>query len=77
MLRNVMKKNGLAEVRTSNGGKLTSDNARTKDSIRAQRVFMGSTVTAVTTTGRTYETTKGKLAKEALKKDLHRLIDKI
>ena len=77
MLRNVMKKNNIAEVRTANGGKLTATNARTTESIKAQRVFMGSTVTAVTTTGRTYETTKGKLAKEAFKKDLHKLIDKI
>ena len=76
MLRNVMKKNGLSEVRTSNGGRLTTDNARSKESVKAQATFMGSKVTAVTTTGRIYETTKGKLAKEAFKKDLHRLIDK-
>ena len=76
MLRNVMKKNGIAEVRTSNGGKLTTNNARSKESVKAQATFMGSKVTAVTTTGHTYETTKGKLAKEALKKDLHRIIDK-
>ena len=76
MTRKTLAMNGLVGIRTENGGVLTSTNAMTKASAKAQRTFTGSTVTAVREDGTTYQTTKAKLQKEAAKQTLKNFIDR-
>ena len=76
MTRKTLAMNGLVGIRTENGGVLTSTNAMTKASAKAQRTFTGSTVTAVREDGTTYQTTKAMLQKEAAKQTLKNFIDR-
>ena len=46
MLRSNLRILGISEVKTNNGGVITATNARTKESVKAQATFTGSSVTA-------------------------------
>lgn len=76
MTRKTLAMNGLIGIKTENGGVLTTTNAMTKQSAKAQRTFTGSTVTAVREDGTTFQTTKAKLQKEAAKQTLKNFIDR-
>lgn len=76
MTRRTLAMNGLRAIRTENGGVLTGTNAMSADSAKAQRTFTGSTVTAIRIDGTTYQTTKAKLQKEAVKQTLKNFIDR-
>lgn len=71
-----MAKAGYTEIRTSNGGVLKADNARTKDSIKAQATPTWGKVTAIKN-GREVQTSKIAIQKDIFKANMHKLIDKI
>ena len=88
MLRNTLKKCGIAEVRTYNGGKITATNARTKESIKAQTQPTTQHCTAVYNDGHTEDLRKCAILKKAVqltheenkakvKANLHKLVDKL
>lgn len=76
MLRSNLRVLGITEVKTTNGGRITATNARSKESVKAQATFTGSTVTA-TIKGKDVVTTKHNINKAARGVKLHKLIDKI
>ena len=76
MTRNNLTANNLLGIRTPNGGVLTTTNAMTKQSAKAQRTTAFTRVIAVREDGSTYETTKAKLQKETLKHNLKNFIDR-
>lgn len=88
MLRNTLKKCGIAEVRTYNGGKITATNARTKESIKAQAQPTTQHCTAVYKDGHIEDVRKCTILKRAaaitheehkkkVKDNLHKIVDKI
>ena len=88
MLRNVMKKCGIKEIRTYNGGKITNSNGMTKESIKAQAQPTTQHCTAVYNDGHSENIRKCEILKRAaaitheehkkkVKDNLHKLIDKI
>lgn len=76
MTRNNLTANNIARIETPNGGILTTTNAMTKASAKAQRTTMFTRVKAVREDGTTFETTKAKLQKETLKHNLKNFIDR-
>lgn len=76
MTRNNLTANNITRIETPNGGVLTTTNAMTKASAKAQRTTMFTKVKAVRADGTSFTTTKGHLQKETLKHNLHNFIDR-
>ena len=83
-----MKKCGITEVRTYNGGKITSSNGMTRESVKAQSQPTTQHVTAKFTDGHTESIRKCEILgkaikithaenKEKVKNNLHKLVDKL
>ena len=83
-----MKKCGIAEIKTYNGGKITANNAMSHESAKAQRTPTTQHCMAVYNDGHTEDLRKCEILKRAaaitheehkqkVKDNLHRLIDKI
>lgn len=88
MLRSAMKKVGIKEVKTYNGGKITATNAMTKESYKAQSQPTTQHCKAVFKDGHTEDLRKCEILKksiemthrenkEKVKASLHKLVDKI
>lgn len=88
MLRSALRKVGIKEIRTYNGGKITATNGMTKESYKAQSRPTTQHCTAVYNDGHTESLRKCEILKKAIKitheenkakvKDnLHKMIDKI
>lgn len=88
MLRSAMKKVGIKEVRTYNGGRITANNAMTKESAKAQAQPTTQHVKAVYNDGHTEDIRKIHILKKAIeisneerrtkvKANLHKLVDKL
>lgn len=88
MLRSAMKKCGIKEVTSYNGGKITANNGMTKESVKAQSRPTTQHVKAVYNDGHTESIRKCTILTNAIKitheenkakvkSNLHKLIDKI
>ena len=88
MLRSAMKKCGITEVKTYNGGRITATNNMTKESAKAQAQPTTQHVRAVYADGHTENIRKCQILKNAIeikhnenkaafKANMHKLIDKI
>lgn len=88
MLRSTLRRVGITEIKTYNGGKITATNARTKESIKAQTRPTTQHCTAVYEDGHTECLRKCEILKRAaaitheehkqhVKDNLHKLVDKL
>lgn len=76
MTRTNLFMNNIREVRTPNGGRITANNAMSRESCKAQRTATWTTVTVVTNDGREYQAKKKDIQKATAKKILHNFIDR-
>jgi hypothetical protein len=88
MLRSALRKVGIKEIKTYNGGKITPTNGMTKESIKAQAQPTTQHCTAVYNDGHTEDIRKCAILKRAIditheenkakvKANLHKLVDKL
>ena len=76
MTRKDMIQAGFTKIYTPNGGVLTATNSMSKESAKAQRTFMGTSVIAEDANGNREFLTKGEIFKRSKKQQLKNFIDR-